>query len=705
MNDIAPAAAAVAETATGIILAQALRLAAIHASPTNPRKTFPEAEQAELVESVKRHGVMQPILVRPWPASYAFEGERPQYELIAGERRYRAAKAAGLEFISATVRDLDDHETLELQIVENLHRKDLNELEEAEGYELMTKQYGYTAEQLAEKIGKSKAYIYARLKLTALCEKAREAFRNGQLDASRALLIARIPLVSLQVRALQEITEGYGGPWAYRQAAEWIQRKYMLKLAEAPFPRADESLVAGAGKCHPCSKRTGSNPELYPDVKSADICTDPECFAAKKAAWLERQKAEAEATGKAVITGDEARKIMPYGPDSDLQHYVVLDRPNYSAPQTDGKHPTHRQLLADAKIGTMMVEDHRTGKLIEVAKRSEIKKAMEAAGIAAPPSNADRNREAEAQAKEEGEFRRRLHRQVRAAFLDDINEHDPVLDEDDMRLIARQFWSCTWQENQKRIAAIWIESEEKLSDYERAHQLTKRIDTMTPPELCLLLIDLSLIGQTQINTYSNNDNPTQLLDMAKRLAVSPDTIRREIQVEKEEKAAKKKGKGAKGAAPAAEPELPAPAALQQGTATLKIGDHVRVLTTATRDGFRIGHAGELGRINNYFPDADEYLVAFGDQLVYFRAGELESSTAAATEPEDPPAVVRSNRHTVAYRHPENADLEWSGRGRKPKWVEHWLEQGGTLDQLTVAQRCDKTMELPGVTAPEFQPSA
>lgn len=715
MNDIAPA------EVQQLALSAALLVEDIHPSPTNPRKTFPEDAHAEMVKTVLRHGVMQPILVRPWPEKYKVDGAQPKYELIAGERRFRAAKDAGLIYIPGTVRDLDDHETIELQIIENLHRKDLNELEEAEGYELAMKQFGYSAEQLAEKIEKSKAYIYARLKLTALCEKAREAFRNGQLDASRALLIARIPLASLQVRALKEITESYGGPWAYRQAAEWIQRNYMLKLAEAPFPRADESLVADAGKCHPCPKRTGSNPELYPDVKSADICTDPECFAAKKAAWLERQKAEAEATGKPVITGDEARKIMPYGPDNDLQHYVVLDRPNFSAPQAEGKHPTHRQLLADTKVGTMMVEDHRTGKLIEVAKRSEIKKAMEAAGITAPPSNADRNREAEAQAKEEGEFRRRLHRLVRAAFLDDINEHDPVLDEDDMRLIARQFWSCTWQENQKRIAAIWIESEEKLSDYERAHELTKRIDTMTPPELCLLLIDLSLIGQTQVNIYSNDGTPTHLLEMAKRLAVSPNTIRREIQVEKEEKAARKKGKANKAQEVAAEPQQPTDAEAQPEPAAFKTGDIVRVKDDAVAEGgWALSSRGKPGTIVRADDDDGWYIVKIGDgeealhqDSLIFIAGD---STTADTTPDTPPAVVR-HRVEILYTHPENADLAWTGRGRKPKWVEHWLDNGGTLEQLLAKKRpahkprggkttaaacevtttrCDKTLEIPGI---------
>lgn len=736
-----------------------LALAEIHASPTNPRKTFPEAEQGELIESVKRHGVMQPVLVRPWPEAYACEGEKPKYELVAGERRYRAAKAAALATIPGMIRNLTDEETLELQIIENLHRKDLNELEEAEGYELMIKQYGYSAEQLGEKIGKSKAYIFARRKLTAACEVARQAFRDGTIDASKLLLIARIPTAALQEKALKEITTSWNIQ-NYRAAAEHIQGRYMLKLADAPFPRADESLVATAGKCHPCPKRTGSTPEIYPDVKSADICTDPDCFAAKKLAWMGRQKAEAEASGKTVITGDEARKIMPYGADADLQHHVVLDRTNYYAPQVEGKHPTHRETLAGAQVEVILVEDVRSGKLVEVAKRGEVKKALQAAGVSTTSTHNEQERENEAKAREETEYRRRLHRQVRAAFFDDIQEHGADLDEDDLRLIASQFWAATWNESQTRLSAIWIESEEKIESYERNKMLAERIGTMKPAELCLLLIDLSLIGQTHVNTYSTESTPTRILTLAKRLGVSPDTIRREMQVEKEEKAAKKKGKGAK-----------APAAVCPSETGLKVGDRVRMKKTAVGPtGKRRKYAGHEGVIesatsgvlmlarytvrvapgrNGLVGDVVwnelETIVSSASETTptpekLAPAGDLNRVKSDQTEEKEKGAKVKapaakptspakkaapaadgqSSKLEVQYRHPEIEFATWSGRGKQPRWVEMWLAKGGTLEQLRgqrpakgkarqaqieknekpiaeeAHQRCTKTLDLPGL---------
>lgn len=128
-------------------------------SPTNPRKTF--ADLDDLAASIREQGVMQPILVRLWPDDYPTpEGrdDRPAYEIVAGERRYRAAQLAGLDSIPALVRPLNTRQVLEAQIVENLQRRDVTELEEAEGYQLMMRDHGYTADQLAEKVGKSRSY-------------------------------------------------------------------------------------------------------------------------------------------------------------------------------------------------------------------------------------------------------------------------------------------------------------------------------------------------------------------------------------------------------------------------------------------------------------------------------------------------------------------------------------------------------------------
>lgn len=690
-------------------LSQWLEIAEVAPSPTNPRKTFPEAAQAELIESVKRHGIMQPILVRPWPSQYPQTSDIPAiYEVVAGERRYRAAKAAGLQKIPATVRDLDDHETLELQIVENLHRKDLNELEEAEGYELMIKQYGYTAEQLAEKIDKSKAYIYARLKLTALCEKARDGFRAGDLDASRALLIARIPTAALQAQAMTDILEGWQGPMNYRNAAKHVQDKYMLKLAEAPFPRGDAELLPSAGKCHPCPKRTGSNPELYPAVKSADICTDPECYAAKKAAHYARAKDEALTQGKAVIDGVVAEKLLRYG-DHDIKGYVKLDEKCYEANfRQEGGYPTYRELIADKGVAVTLIQK-TDGRLIEVVEESTFKAIAAEVGIKAKERGQNHDKERLAKEKAENAFRSRLFAQIRTAYNEEITELQGVPGQADMLLIARQFFSCIWHESQKQLANLWVPTEEKIDAHERIKILTDSLDSMTQADLFRFMVDCSLIGMTHVGSYQSTDTPERLLDTATRLLVSPDTIRREMLSETNAKVTGK-AKGKK--------------ATKENDQTFNVGDYVKVIAYDSKKEL-VGTCGQVQSIG--------HSIAYGTPVYTLRlpsgwdlvaeAKELSPSSAAAFEAQQPkaakePTTTHSKRPTtppIAYRHPENAELEWTGRGRQPKWVAHWIDNGGSLDDLqpknhkrktktkaaacqTLPTRCDKTIELPGLDA-------
>ena len=154
---------------------ETIPLECIRASKTNPRKHFNPELLADLAASIRQLGLAQPILVRPI-ARDLIDNSPVRFEVVAGERRFRASHLAGYQTILAVVRDLSDAEALELQVVENLQRADLHPLEEAEGYEVLMKAHDLSAEQLADKVGKSKAYIYARLKLCALVPFARNEF-------------------------------------------------------------------------------------------------------------------------------------------------------------------------------------------------------------------------------------------------------------------------------------------------------------------------------------------------------------------------------------------------------------------------------------------------------------------------------------------------------------------------------------------------
>jgi ParB/RepB/Spo0J family partition protein len=198
-------------------------LAKITPSTTNPRKSFPKDKLDELTDSVKRLGVLQPILLRPLNGGGT-------YELVAGERRYRASKAAGLTDIPATVRELTDAEVLEIQVIENLQRSDPHELEEAEGYERCSSAHPsgekYTVDEIAAKVGKSRSYVFGRLKLWRSARRPEGLLRrrDRRLEGAphRAHRAPRHAAPGAEGHHRRASTAR--GPMSYREAHEHISR-------------------------------------------------------------------------------------------------------------------------------------------------------------------------------------------------------------------------------------------------------------------------------------------------------------------------------------------------------------------------------------------------------------------------------------------------------------------------------------------------
>ena len=169
--------------------AQMLPMAMISPNPKQPRRRFDETAQAELIASVKRQGLLQPILVRP------VDGGR--FEIVAGERRWRAAQAAQLHDVPVLVRRLTDEEAFEVALVENVQRQDLNAIEEAEGYKRLIDDYGHTQEDIARIVGKSRSHVANMVRLLDLPDDVRELLIEGRLTMghARALLTAPDPSV------------------------------------------------------------------------------------------------------------------------------------------------------------------------------------------------------------------------------------------------------------------------------------------------------------------------------------------------------------------------------------------------------------------------------------------------------------------------------------------------------------------------------
>lgn len=152
----------------------------IHPNPRNPRRAFRDEDLADLAQSIREKGVVQPILVR------SAKGMANHYEIIAGERRWRASQRAGQHEIPVIVQEVSDKEALELAIIENVQRADLNPLEEAFGYEQLIAEFGYTQQDLGQVIGKSRSHVANTLRLLKLPEPVKEHLREGRLTAGHA---------------------------------------------------------------------------------------------------------------------------------------------------------------------------------------------------------------------------------------------------------------------------------------------------------------------------------------------------------------------------------------------------------------------------------------------------------------------------------------------------------------------------------------
>lgn len=162
-----------------------------------PRKTFDEAALEELAESIKQHGVLQPLLVRPIPSG--------GYQLVAGERRWRACRMAGLNKVPVVIKELTDTETMEIAIIENLQREDLNPIEEAEGLQALIDKCGYTQEEVAASVGKSRPAIANSLRLLRLPQEVRDMTKNGEISAGHARALLAFDNDAMMLEAAKNI--------------------------------------------------------------------------------------------------------------------------------------------------------------------------------------------------------------------------------------------------------------------------------------------------------------------------------------------------------------------------------------------------------------------------------------------------------------------------------------------------------------------
>jgi ParB family transcriptional regulator, chromosome partitioning protein len=195
----------------------------LKANPRNPRKLFTDAELAALASSIKERGIIQPIVVRAVP------GERDSFEIIAGERRWRAAQRVGLHDVPIAVVDATDAQSLEFAIIENVQRSDLNALEEAAGYLALMEQLNHTQDEVAQIVGKSRPHIANTIRLLKLPEPVKALVRAGKLSAGHARLL--VGHANAQVLAEMAIGEEF----SVRQLEEWVRIKPERQAGDSTF--------------------------------------------------------------------------------------------------------------------------------------------------------------------------------------------------------------------------------------------------------------------------------------------------------------------------------------------------------------------------------------------------------------------------------------------------------------------------------------
>ncbi|WP_185816925.1 ParB/RepB/Spo0J family partition protein [Hymenobacter metallilatus] len=279
----------------------------------NTRKVFDEVALAELAESIKAHGILQPIVVRRRDNGLT---DPKGYELVAGERRYRAAELAGLTHVPAMVRYLTDREFLEVQLLENLQRVDVRPADEAMAFAELLNVHKFSPEEIALKVGKPAKFVLQRAKLVTLIPFWMEALQEERLPLVSAHELARLPAHS-QLAAKKSLEYYYNGnspKYDAGQVSNAIRRDVLRDLASVVFPKDDATLCPGVGACEACPKRSRANLQLFSDQSDKDQCLDAACFASKTQAYIQRRLVEIkqEDGRMPVLIGVEAESRKKY---------------------------------------------------------------------------------------------------------------------------------------------------------------------------------------------------------------------------------------------------------------------------------------------------------------------------------------------------------------------------------------------------------
>ena len=499
---------------------QEISLDRIRESKTNPRRVFDEAKLRELADNIKVHGVLQAILVRSSPDSAG-----GTYELVAGARRFRASKLTGKSTIPATVRDLTDAECQEIQLIENLQRADIHELDEALGYRALREinPDSYTVEAIAATVGKSPSYVKGRISLAELIPTVQSAFYDGKLTVAHALEIARLQPRD-QERALMEcfpdhrsagsvLKDRKAEALTVRQLRDWIECEIHLDLKNAPFGSEDANLLPAAGACSACPKRTGNNPLLFPEIRNKSLCTDPSCYQAKVQAFVQLR------VGPLVKEGQQPVQISERPSwQAHTKAPNTLYEGQYRRAEREGECPNTQ--------AAVIVDGRKAGTILHICMDEKCKTHRQFSHYEISPQEREQRRKLALAV--------RVQKESRSRILQAVREKLPAaLARTDFEMIALDYFRRLGHDNHRRLFQVYGWEEKKTTtswggntvDHEKLTEA--QIHAMTTAELnrflvaCALIPDLYCPGYSSAEALSKEAN---LMRAAARYKVDPSKI-------------------------------------------------------------------------------------------------------------------------------------------------------------------------------------
>lgn len=406
----------------------------IRASQLNPRVDVDTA----LVESIEKSGIITPLTVRELDGTK----EGADYEVISGHRRLAAAKKLGLEHVPVVVIDqVDDVRWLELNLAEQINRRDLTPLEEASAARKLVELAGYTPEQVGGKLGQSTSWVLKRLSLLTLAPEAQRALKKSEVPLTVAQGLAALPSHALQVKALEQAKHRLGQKWDTESILKEVRDNVARPLRDASWKLTDADLLPAAGACSACPHNSANNrmPGLFESGKASPSCAKPDCYSDKQSeAWKRAARKHTEAGAK-LVSLTKSEELFRYGNDLRSETYVAVDAP---APQDKSKR-TWRDLAekAGGKVQVYVARD-RDGKPRELYQRHAVMKviadglklkwAMEPDADDVEPSDvpakgAKRDESAEKLKQLTFEAERAVQRQIVQVAVKDIAAKGPTL--------------------------------------------------------------------------------------------------------------------------------------------------------------------------------------------------------------------------------------------------------------------------------------